>query len=155
MATKTAKTTYIDVATEPFGSNELKGQMRGSVMVAEQRSGLTPLKVLFTHSGSKLFLSPGDMVYVRGDDCKLTGWPKEILTDEDGVKFILVPEGRIVMTAEAYETEEEPQPAAPVMRTPTGSERMVLDSMMERYRSEAIDASTDKADLSATESEGE
>lgn len=155
MATKTAKVTYIDVATEPFGSNELKGQMRGSVMVAEQRSGLTPLKVVFNHSGSKLYLMPGDVVYVRGDDCKLTGWPKEILTDEDGTKFILVPEGRILMTANTYEAEEEPQPAAPVMRTPTGSERMVLDSMMERYRSEAIDASTDLSATHKSESKGE
>ena len=84
------------VATEPFPPTSVKIQEKKGFSVIEQRTGLTPLRVLATPGVEKLpsWLAAGDVVWVRGELCSST-FAKEVL-EHGGVKFILLPEDRIV-----------------------------------------------------------
>lgn len=85
------------VATEPFETTSVKISEKKGFSTIEQRTGLTALRVLSAPSNSEKlpnWLAPGDVVWVRGEMCAST-FAKEVL-EHAGVKFILIPEDRIV-----------------------------------------------------------
>lgn len=82
------------VITEPFETTSVQIEKRKGFAIAEQKVSITALTVLSKCRTDKLSLDPGDKVWVPGDACSYD-FAKKVL-EMDGVKFVIVPEDRIV-----------------------------------------------------------
>lgn len=76
-----------NIAVKPFPSTSVEGKVNKGFAVVLQKATYTPLEVIFGN-GKTIF--PGDVVYVRGDTCKMP-FANEVVEIE-GVKCILLPE---------------------------------------------------------------
>lgn len=91
-----------NVITSPFEHREIKKVERSNFVQVQQKKELEKLKVLeravFTDKnlGEEFYLSPGDMIYVLGEDTRQP-YASKIYNAPNGDSFIIVPAERIIM----------------------------------------------------------
>lgn len=95
------------IATVPFPTRDLKTVNRGGFVHVQQKTELTALKVLQIYSDEDLHITPGDVVYVSGEDCKAPYAGKVYTMNEE--PFILVPKDRVIMVEHQVD-EDTPRP---------------------------------------------
>lgn len=79
------------VAVTPFPKTGVTAVVKDGFAKAAQKSGVEALTVVFGNSGE---LSPGDVVYVKGDG--VASWGRDEY-EVDGKKFVMCPIERIIL----------------------------------------------------------
>lgn len=85
------------IAVTPFPSVNIKTSHTRGVALMDQTQKLTELTVLadaYSADGKHLF-RPNNKLYVKGDAMKHQ-WAGEVLTMDDGTKYILIPKSIVV-----------------------------------------------------------
>ncbi len=86
------------IACEPFEVRTPQVAVKSGFAVIKQKTELTALRVLFPCQGFPQDISPGDLVYVRGEFMNAT-WAVDVYEIE-GTKFILVPFNAVLLVSE-------------------------------------------------------
>lgn len=84
------------IATVPFPETNIKTSVTRGVALIQQTLKLTKLEVVkkaVLNDGN--ILNRGNFIFVKGDAMKHQ-WATDILEDEDGIKYILIPKNILV-----------------------------------------------------------
>lgn len=88
------------IAVTPFANVNITSTTRRGIALPDQTQKLTQLETLtdaYSSEGKLLFLK-GTKLYVKGDAMKHQ-WAGEVLTMDDGTKYILIPKSILVAVA--------------------------------------------------------